>query len=200
MSHVFSLLSEYDCSELIKKNSDGYAFIPWMNAHAVAKKQFPNYWWKFETNSNGLDYFLMPDGTAYVSITMTIEGETVCTSLPVFKGNSNELVTNPNANDVHNAKMRLRTRALGEFGLGHALWLQEYVEPEEPASPVAEALEQASATNPQDAMWADVTKEKTKASAKKAAEVYQQAVLGGNDLTDDTKARWRTLCAERRWK
>ena len=203
MSHVFSLLSAHNCADIIQKTPEGHEYINWMDAHAVAIHYFPDYTFKFQTNDFGLDYFLMPDGSAYVSIVMTIAGETICTSLPVYKGNSTELVYEPTANDLHNAKMRLRTRALGEFGLGYTLWTKDYETAEKPvhtALHVASAITPADKPDPRDSMWADVESSKTKSEAVANAKSYRSAIQGANDLEDDSQARWKALCAERGWK
>ena len=201
MSHVFSLLSAHDCADIIQKTPEGHEYINWMDAHAVAIRYFPDYTFQFQTNDFGLDYFLMPDGSAYVSIVMTIAGETICTSLPVYKGDSTDLVYEPTANDLHNAKMRLRTRALGEFGLGYTLWTKDY---ESEETPVAKALQpeqpEVQKPDPRDAMWADVASAKTKSEAVAGAKIYRAAIQGANDLEDDSQARWKALCAERGWK
>ena len=201
MSHVFSILSAHDCADIIQKTTEGHEYINWMDAHAVAKHYFNDYTFQFETSDYGLDFFLMPDGSSYVSIIMKIDGEIINTSLPVYKGNTTELVYEPSANDIHNAKMRLRTRALGEFGLGHHLWTEKRATaPETQPKVVSIVPEPDSKPDPRDAMWADVSSAKTKSEAVASAKIYRAAIQGANDLEDDSQARWKALCAERGWK
>ena len=132
---------------------------------------------------------------------MTINGEIINTSLPVSKGNTTELVYEPSANDIHNAKMRLRTRALGEFGLGHHLWTEKRATaPDTQPKVVSIVPNPESKSDPRDAMWADVASAKTKSEAVANAKSYRSAIQGANDLEDDSQARWKALCAERGWK
>jgi len=199
MSYVFRTLSNVDIDPLLRTNDEGYKYLNWMDAHQEVISRFPDYFFEFEKSFEGLDYFLMPDGTAYVSITMTIANETIKTSLPIYKANSFELITNPNAADVHNTKLRLRTRALAEFGLGCTLYGEDApVEASTKAKPVAKEKDGAK-QDPRTAMWADVKKETTKAKAHAAATKYKTAV-NGTDLEDDTSVRWALMCKEKGWE
>ena len=199
MSYVFRTLSNVDIDPLLRTNDEGYKYLNWMDAHQEVISRFPDYFFEFEKSFEGLDYFLMPDGTAYVSITMTIANETIKTSLPIYKANSFELITNPNAADVHNTKLRLRTRALAEFGLGCTLYGEDApVEASTKAKPVAKEKDGAK-QDPRTAMWADVKKETTKAKAHAAATKYKAAV-NGTDLEFDTSVRWALMCKEKGWE
>ena len=199
MSLVFNTLSKVDITDLLRHNEDGYKYLNWMDAHQQVISRFPDYYFEFEKSSEGLDYFLMPDGSAYVSITMSIAGETIKTSLPIYKANSFELITNPSASDVHNTKLRLRTRALAEFGLGCDLYAED--QPiEEPAK--AKAVVKKKHAVKQDArtaMWADVAKQTTRDAAHTEATKYRTAIKG-TELDDDTSDRWAVLCKEKNWE
>ena len=199
MSYVFRTLSNVDIDPLLRTNDEGYKYLNWMDAHQEVISRFPDYFFEFEKSFEGLDYFLMPDGTAYVSITMTIANETIKTSLPIYKANSFELITNPNAADVHNTKLRLRTRALAEFGLGCTLYGEDApVEASTKAKPVAKEKDGAK-QDPRTAMWADVKTETTKAKEHASATKYKTAV-NGTDLEDDTSVRWALMCKEKGWE
>jgi hypothetical protein len=199
MSYVFRTLSNVDIDPLLRTNDEGYKYLNWMDAHQEVISRFPDYFFEFEKSYEGLDYFLLPDGTAYVSITMTIANETIKTSLPIYKANSFELITNPNAADVHNTKLRLRTRALAEFGLGCTLYGEDApVEASTKAKPVAKKKDGAK-QDPRTAMWADVQRQTTREKAHAAATKYKAAV-NGTELDDDTSSRWAALCKKQGWE
>ena len=199
MSYVFRTLSNVDINPLLRTNDEGYKYLNWMDAHQEVISRFPDYFFEFEKSFEGLDYFLMPDGTGYVSITMTIANESIKTSLPIYKANSFELITNPNAADVHNTKLRLRTRALAEFGLGCTLYGEDApVEAPTKAKTVAKKKD-GSKQDPRTAMWADVQKHTTREEAHAAATKYKIAIKG-TELDDDTSDRWAVLCKEKNWE
>ena len=199
MSYVFRTLSNVDIDPLLRTNDEGYKYLNWMDAHQEVISRFPDYFFEFEKCFEGLDYFLMPDGTAYVSITMTIANESIKTSLPIYKANSFELITNPNAADVHNTKLRLRTRALAEFGLGCKLYAEDAPIEEPTKAKTVAKKKDGSKQDPRTAMWADVKKETTREEALAAATKYKTAV-NGTDLEDDTSVRWALMCKEKGWE
>ena len=201
MSYVFRTLSNVDIDPLLRTNDEGHRYLNWMDAHQEVISRFPDYFFEFEKSYEGLDYFLMPDGTSYVSITMTIANETIKTSLPIYKANSFELIKNPNAADVHNTKLRLRTRALAEFGLGCKLYGEDasMEEPVKATDKVVIKKKNAAKKDARDAMWADVIKQTTRETAHAAATKYKTAVTG-TEFTDDTSDRWAVLCKEKSWE
>jgi hypothetical protein len=199
MSLVFNTLSKVDITDLLRTNDEGYKYLNWMDAHQEVISRFPDYFFEFEKSFEGLDYFLMPDGSAYVAITMTIANETIKTSLPIYKANSFELITNPNAADVHNTKLRLRTRALAEFGLGCDLYAEDQPIEEPTKAKTVAKKEDGSKQDPRTAMWADVQKHTTREEAHAAATKYKTAIKG-TELDDDTSERWTALCKEKNWE
>ena len=71
---------------------------------------------------------------------MSIDDVTMIASKTVTNGQG-RAATNPDANDIHNAKMRCRTRAMAELGLGWDLWINPQNYPHtEPESVVKQAL------------------------------------------------------------
>ena len=198
MSYVFKTLSDVNIDPLLRTNDEGYKYLNWMDAHQEVISRFPDYFFEFEKSFEGLDYFLLPDGTAYVSITMTIANETIKTSLPIYKANSFELITNPNAADVHNTKLRLRTRALAEFGLGCTLYGEDAPVEAPTTAKTAAKKKDGSKQDPRTAMWADVQRHPTREKAHAAATKYKAAV-NGTELADDTSVRWAALCKEKGW-
>ena len=115
---------------------------------------------------------------------MSIGDVTMIASKTVTNG-SGKSYPNPNANDIHNAKMRCRTRAMAELGLGWDLWINPENYPyEEPKSVVKEALEKAE----------DSKAEEPKQS--KAEDLFSSLL----DMDDEKKAKAELAKVKNAWK
>jgi hypothetical protein len=129
-STVFKKLSAIDVKPYVKwseaVDSDNafikLPYLPWQSAHALMMEHYPQYEWNFRESQQGLEVFYFADGTAEVSILVSI-GEITTYASKAVTGAGNRAVKNPNADDIHNAKMRCRVRALAELGLGFDLWV-----------------------------------------------------------------------------
>ena len=127
---VFKKLSAIDVKPYVKwsnaVDSDGanikLPYLPWHSAHSLMMDNYPDYEWNFRESPQGLEVFYFADSTAEVNILVSIGDITTYASKSVT-GAGNKAVKNPNADDIHNAKMRCRVRALAELGLGFDLWV-----------------------------------------------------------------------------
>ena len=127
---IFETLSKIQVHKYVKHSQaedlDGSVkhlpYLPWTHAHALMMVHFPEYEWSFSENPDGLEVFYFKDGTAEVRIVMSVGDVTMIASKTVTDGKG-KAYPNPNANDIHNAKMRCRTRAMAELGLGWDLWI-----------------------------------------------------------------------------
>lgn len=82
----------------------------------------------------------LPDGTAMVKTSVTINGKARVCTLPVMD-NRNNAVKNPDARKISDAIMRCMTKAIGMHGLGLYIYAGEdlpQAEPEESAADRAE--------------------------------------------------------------
>ena len=127
---IFEKLSAIDVKPYVKwsnaVDSDGanikLPYLPWHSAHSLMMDNYPDYEWNFRESPQGLEVFYFADSTAEVNILVSIGDITTYASKSVT-GSGNKAVKNPNADDIHNAKMRCRVRALAELGLGFDLWV-----------------------------------------------------------------------------
>ena len=128
-SSVFKKLSNVDVKPYVKWSDAEHngksiklPYLPWQNAHALMMETYPDYDWAFDRSPEGLEVFYFADTTAEVRVTVSVGNSSIHVSKSVT-GFNNKPVQNPNADDIHNAKMRCRVRALAELGLGWDLWI-----------------------------------------------------------------------------
>ena len=208
---IFDTLSKIPVNEYVRhsKAEDGkmLPYLPWTHAHQLMMANYPEYEWSFSENPDGLEVFYFKDGTAEVRVVMSIGDVTMIASKTVTNG-SGSAYPNPNANDIHNAKMRCRTRAMAELGLGWDLWINPDNYPyTEPKSVVKEALEQAEdskAEEPEQStedrlfsqLLAITDETKARAYFKKLEGAWKSRKLSMEDLEE----RWKKLKKEKGWK
>lgn len=212
---IFDTLSKIPVNDYVKHSKaedlDGSVkhlpYLPWTHAHQLMMANYPEYEWSFSENPDGLEVFYFKDGTAEVRVVMSIGDVTMIASKTVTNG-SGSAYPNPNANDIHNAKMRCRTRAMAELGLGWDLWINPDNYPyTEPKSVVKEALEQAEdskAEEPEQStedrlfsqLLAITDETKARAYFKKLEGAWKSRKLSMEDLEE----RWKKLKKEKGWK
>ena len=212
---IFETLSKIPVGKYVKhsqsENYDGSVtylpYLPWTHAHQFMMAQYPEYEWSFSENPAGLEVFYFKDGTAEVRVVMSVGDVTMIASKTVTNG-TGKSYPNPNANDIHNAKMRCRTRAMAELGLGWDLWVNPQNYPyTEPKSVVKEALKKAEdseAEKPKQAKaedlfssLRDIHDEKVaKAKFKLVKNAYKNRKM---DM-DALEKRWTELKKRKGWK
>jgi len=212
---IFETLSKISVCDYVKhsqsENYDGSVtylpYLPWTHAHQLMMAHYPEYEWSFSENPDGLEVFYFKDGTAEVRVVMSIGDVTMIASKTVTDG-TGKAYPNPNANDIHNAKMRCRTRAMAELGLGWDLWINPENYPyEEPKSVVKEALkkaEESKAEEPEQSKEDELFLHVLEAKTEKEARVIYNKVKGGFKSRkldmDELESRWSELKKERKWK
>lgn len=212
---IFETLSKIPVGKYVKhsraEDVDGSVkylpYLPWTHAHQLMMANYPEYEWSFSENPDGLEVFYFKDGTAEVRVVMSIGDVTMIASRTVTNG-SGKSYPNPNANDIHNAKMRCRTRAMAELGLGWDLWINPDNYPhEEPKSVVKEAMEKAEESKAEEPKPSkaedlflsliDIDDEKVaKARFTRVKTAYKNRKM---DM-DELEKRWKKLKAEKGWK
>jgi len=203
---IFTTLSGVDISNYVKfldaRNGKSLPYLPWQHAHQLMMQHYPEYEWSFAESPDGLEVFYFKDGTAEVRVVTSIGDVTVIASKSVTNG-TNDAYPNPNADDIHNAKMRCRVRALAELGLGWDLWInpEKYTKP----SPVADALS-ASASRPEpseesmaDSLFSAVIKAETFAKAKQVKKKVEAAFKNRKLPAEELEILWSELKQERGW-
>ena len=208
---VFETLSEIPVKDYVKhsKAEDGkmLPYLPWTYAHQLMMENYPEYEWSFSENPDGLEVFYFKDGTAEVRVVLSIGDVTTIASKTVTNG-TGSAYPNPNANDIHNAKMRCRTRAMAELGLGWDLWVNpENYAYAEPKSVVKEALKKAEdskAQKPEQSKEEELFSYLLEAKTEKEARAVYTKVKGAFKSRklnmDELDRRWSELKKERKWK
>tara|TARA_B100000925_G_C21979690_1_gene461707 strand:- start:430 stop:1176 length:747 start_codon:yes stop_codon:yes gene_type:complete len=166
MKDIWEYLSSVDVTSLVKPNKTGKTvYLPWSQAHKILMDKYNSeYRWSYDKSEAGTEFFEYPDGTGEVRCTITICGHTYTASTVVTESNDEEYdkyepVTNPNASQIHNAKMRARVRCAAEcFGLGFDLW----IDPEKYKS----ALHPSKNTDKSDGTKQNAQKKKTTEAKK----------------------------------
>lgn len=193
------------------KDSKGnpLVYLPWQHAHQLMMQAYPDYSWSFQKNPEGLECFYFKDSTAEVRVTVKVMDVEIEASKSVTDRNGDPLV-NPNANSIHNAKMRCRVRALAELGLGWDLFINpaKYI-------PKADDAEQAADKKPakpapkkpaSDDANKDKFFQKLKDcdSEEKATALLSKArsswVKNRKWDEDEFDRRWSELCKQKEWK
>jgi hypothetical protein len=208
---IFETLSKIPVNDYVKhsKAEDGkmLPYLPWTYAHQLMMAEYPEYEWSFSENPDGLEVFYFKDGTAEVRVVMSIGDVTMIASKTVTNG-TGSAYPNPNANDIHNAKMRCRTRAMAELGLGWDLWINPENYPyEEPKSVVKEALKKAEdskaeepAQSKEDELFSKLLEVDDE---KKAQGIYKRVEGAWKNRKlnmDELEKRWSELKKTKGWK
>ena len=208
---IFDTLSKIPVGDYVKhsKAEDGkmLPYLPWTHAHQLMMENYPEYEWSFSENPEGLEVFYFKDGTAEVRVVMSIGDVTMIASKTVTNG-SGKSYPNPNANDIHNAKMRCRTRAMAELGLGWDLWIKPqnypYTEPESVVKKAMEKAEDCKAKKPAQSKEDELFSYLLEAKSEKEARVIYTKVKSGFKSRkldmNELEKRWSELKKERKWK
>ena len=137
---VWNTLSDIDCSEKVQKKG-GYDYLSWSFAWTYLMGTFP------ESTYLILDDHVFTNGTVEVIVSVTVaDGENEFTRamrLPVMD-HRNAAITDPDARDLSDARMRCLVKCLALFGLGLYIYSGEdiprkrMVEPEATDKQLAE--------------------------------------------------------------
>ena len=117
-------------SELLKINVNNHiekkgnlSYLSWAWAWAEVLKIDPRAKWVAHEWNDRPAMFL-PDGTAMVKVSVTINDDTKACVLPVMN-NRNQAIQNPDAFAVNTATMRCMAKAIAMFGLGLYIYAGE---------------------------------------------------------------------------
>ena len=117
MTDVFKKLVGVNVGEKIEKKGK-FSYLSWSWAWQEVKGKYPDA--TFEVH----DDVVYPDGTREVRVSVTIEGLTHMMWLPVMN-HTNNAISNPNARDVSDARMRCLVKAIALHGLGLYIYAGE---------------------------------------------------------------------------
>jgi hypothetical protein len=101
------------------------SYLSWAWAWGELKKRYPTASYKVYENEQGWNYFT--DGrTAWVKVSVTVEGEEIIEYLPVMDNSQNALpLEQLDSLDVTRAIQRAVTKAIGRHGLGLYIYAGE---------------------------------------------------------------------------
>ena len=116
-------LSSVDCSSHIEKKGN-LSYLSWAWAWATLCDNYPESTFEFEKTDTGSEFWSMPDGSGEVRCSLTVDGITRTCWLPVMDY-KNKAISNPNARDVNDTKMRCLVKAIALFGLGLYIYAGE---------------------------------------------------------------------------
>ena len=219
---IFEKLSAIDVKPYVKwssaVDSDGanvkLPYLPWHAAHSLMMDNYPEYEWNFRESQQGLEVFYFADSTAEVNVLVSIGDITTYASKSVT-GSGNKAVKNPNADDIHNAKMRCRVRALAELGLGFDLWVNpekypcqsnetQVTESEIVVSPdkVGDDIKSLDEVAKKKAkIFEDLAQEvQTEKQAKQMLPKARRAWANRKWDKDEFHERWEAMCTEKGFK
>lgn len=140
---IWDTLSKINVNEHVEKKN-GFSYLSWAWAWGVLMEHFPNSRFSFVEFDGGSEVFTFPDGTAEVRCVLTVDNVSRTMWLPVMD-HRNKAITNPNARDINDTKMRCLVKAMALFGLGHYIYAGEDlpdVSKSEPAKPAADPVEE----------------------------------------------------------
>lgn len=117
MSDVWKTLSAIDCSKRVEKKGK-LSYLSWTWAWQILNEHYPDSTYEYYEPT------FLEDGTAEVSVSLTVEGKTHRMWLPVMN-NRNASIPNPSSFDVNKARMRCLVKAIAFFGLGINIYAGE---------------------------------------------------------------------------
>lgn len=128
MSSVWETLSGIDVSEHTEEKN-GLTYLSWAWAWGIVKKNYPKatFTKNLYHSSNGdrtLPYMYDPQGYAFVSVTVDIDGESQTEVLPVLN-HANKAVSQPDSFQVNTALQRCLAKCCAMHGLGHYIYAGE---------------------------------------------------------------------------
>lgn len=117
MSSAWAKLSAIDCSGKIEKRGS-LSYLSWAWAWGMLLSNYP------DSQHECLPDDRHEDGTVMVNCAVTVNGITRKMWLPVMD-NRNNAITNPNARQISDARMRCLAKCIAMHGLGHYIYAGE---------------------------------------------------------------------------
>ena len=125
---IWDTLSKVNCSDHVE-SKNGLTYLSWAWAWGMLMKHFPN------AEINMLDEEVMPDGSALCNVEIVIGDCKRRMWLPVLDFR-NKPIQNPNSWNINSTRMRVLTKCIGLFGLGHYIYAGEDLPEADPTKQV----------------------------------------------------------------
>ena len=126
MSSVWETLSKVDVSDHTE-DKNGLTYLSWAWAWGIVKKHYPTATFRknlYGSENSMIPYMVDPAGYAFVSVTVTIDGEEQTEVLPVLN-HANKAVSAPDSFQVNTALQRCLAKCCAMHGLGHYIYAGE---------------------------------------------------------------------------
>ena len=112
---TFEQLSQINCNDHVQTKGK-FSYLSWTWAWAILKKHVPDA--TFEKHLfNGLPYMVDANGYAFVSVSVTAEGDTL-TEVYAVLDNRNQPIKNPTSYQINTSLQRCLVKAIAYTGLG----------------------------------------------------------------------------------
>ena len=134
MKEIWDTLSKVDVSPYTETKMN-LTYLSWARAWMLTVEKYADARYEFH-DFDGIPYRKFPDGTGEVVTSVTIGNHTRSMPLPIMD-NKNNAITNPNARQVNDNRMRclVKNLAMG-FGLGMSVFAQhDFLPTEEEEKP-----------------------------------------------------------------
>ena len=113
---AWETLSRIDCSEHVEKKGR-FKYLTWSWAWSICKENYPTASFEYKKNEQEYPVFKDEEGNAFVSVSVTIDEQTLTEDLPVMD-NYNNPILHPSSTDINNSLKRCLVKALAFHGLG----------------------------------------------------------------------------------
>ena len=120
---VWETLSAINVNDHTEKKQ-GLTYLSWAWAWGVLKKHYPSASFTKHIQPDGTPVIKDENGSAYVQVTVTVEGESVTELFPVLDY-KNKSISHPDSFAVNTAMQRALAKAISYHGLGHYIYAGE---------------------------------------------------------------------------
>jgi hypothetical protein len=140
---LFERLNKIDCRDHVEKKGQ-FDYLSWTWAWTTLKEQCPDATFTKRIFENGLPYVKDDQGYAYVSVSVTAEGQSHTEVYAVAEGP--KPIKNPNSFQINRAIQRCLVKAIAYHGLGLYIYAGETM-PEEVKEEEIKATEEQATVN-----------------------------------------------------
>lgn len=152
-ARIWQTLSAVNCNEHVEKKQN-LSYLSWAWAWGILMEHFPASTYEFEGPH------MFPDGTGEIWVTVTVNEEDKSWAqsmwLPILDY-KNQPVKNPNAFQINSTRMRVLTKCLAMFGLGHYIYAGEDLPQEREPEAVEQEAPKRKSTSVASAVLEGVT-------------------------------------------
>jgi hypothetical protein len=173
---VWENLRAVNCSDNTQEKN-GLTYLSWTWAWSAMMEEYPEATYHFPEPE------IHRDGTVTVYCTINIGELSRTMWLPVMSGFKNSAVSNPNARDIGDSKMRCLVKCMAMFGLGHYIYAGEDLPPDS-KSDSAPVKNQSLSTAQTTKVMDEAIKEAQNVKPETLEEAVEEAMKGSMTEAD----------------